>query len=124
MRHALGERGLAEAGRPVQQNVIQGLAAGAGGVDEHLQVLAGLPLAHEIAEAARPDRGLAVIGLAALALDHALGRLRPGLGAALGSLGLHRASSLRLALIKASTDALPPRAPATVATAPNASLRP
>ena len=38
-----GERGLAEAGRAEEQHMVERLAARAGGVDEHAQILARRP---------------------------------------------------------------------------------
>jgi hypothetical protein len=53
-RHNLRQRGLAQAGRPMQQHVIERLGAGAGGLDEHRQVFAARLLAHEFAQRLRP----------------------------------------------------------------------
>ena len=61
----LGERGLAEPGRPVQQHVVQRLAAGAGGLDEDAEVLAGGLLADEFRQGLRAEAGLGgVLGAA------------------------------------------------------------
>ena len=61
----LRQRGLAEAGRAVQQHVVQRLAAGAGGLDEHREVLARGLLADEFGEGLGPKTGLRRILLAA-----------------------------------------------------------
>ena len=65
-------RGLAEAGRPGEQQVVDGLAAPAGGLEDDRQVLLQLALADELVEPAGPQAG--VVGLLAL-----VGRL-PGRG--------------------------------------------
>ena len=57
-RDDLRERGLAEAGRAVQQHVVERLAAVLGGLDEDRQVLARGLLAGEVGEGLRPQRGL------------------------------------------------------------------
>ena len=56
-RHDLGERRLAEAGRADEQHVVERLAAGLGGLDEHLEVLARRLLPGEIGQRQRPQRG-------------------------------------------------------------------
>ena len=61
----LRQRGLAEAGRPVQQHVVQRLAAGAGGLDEHGEVFAAGLLADEFGQRLRPQTGLGGVLLAA-----------------------------------------------------------
>ncbi len=61
----LGERGLAEAGRADEQDVVEGLAGLLRRVDEHLEIGARRLLAGEVGEAERPDRGVGVV-LAAL----------------------------------------------------------
>ena len=61
----LGERGLAEARRAVQQHVVQRLAAGAGGLDEDAEVFAGGALADELRQGLRAEAGLGgVLGAA------------------------------------------------------------
>ena len=57
-RHDLRQRGLAEAGRPVQQHMVQRLAAPAGGLDEDGEVLAAGLLADELGQRLRPQAGL------------------------------------------------------------------
>ena len=57
-----GERGLAEPGRPVQQHVIERLAALLGGLDRHVQVFADAFLADVVVERPRPKPGL-VLGI-------------------------------------------------------------
>ena len=54
----VGERRLAEAGRTVQQHVIERFGALAGGRDRHLQVLAHAILADVVVEHARPKARL------------------------------------------------------------------
>ena len=67
----VGQRGLAQPGRPGQQHVIQRLAARLGRLDEDLQLLAQHRLAHERAQRARPQ------GLLQLLLERSLFRDRP-----------------------------------------------
>ena len=64
-RHDLGERGLAEAGRPCEQDMVERLAAGAGGLDEHFEVGADLGLADELGERLRAERSFATVFVAA-----------------------------------------------------------
>jgi hypothetical protein len=52
-RDDAGQRGLAEPGRPGQQEVVGGLAPPAGGLEDHRQVLLHLGLADELVEAMR-----------------------------------------------------------------------
>ena len=54
----LGEGGFAEAGRAVQQDVVQRLATGFRGLDEHGEVFAGGFLAGEVGQGLRAQRGL------------------------------------------------------------------
>ncbi len=61
----LGERGLAEAGRAVQQDMVQRFAAGAGGLDEDGEVFAGGALADEFRKRLRPERGFGGVFVAA-----------------------------------------------------------
>ena len=49
----LGEGGLAQSRRTMQQHVVQGLAAGAGGLDEHREVLPAGLLADELRQCLR-----------------------------------------------------------------------
>jgi hypothetical protein len=60
-RHDLRHRGLAEAGRPVQQDMIQRFAARPRGFDENGEVLAAAFLADEIRKGLRTQAGLAGI---------------------------------------------------------------
>ena len=57
-RHDLGERRLAEAGRPDEQHVVERLAARLGRFDEDLQVLARRLLAGEFGQRLRAKRGI------------------------------------------------------------------
>ncbi len=83
-----GERGLAQAGRAAEQDVVEGLAAGAGGADHDLEALDGLGLAGEVGKRERAQRGLGVgdgrgelRGEVAQALDvGGRGGVRGGLG--------------------------------------------
>ena len=60
-----GQRGLAEAGRAGEQQVVDGLAAPPGRLDDDAEVLLQLALADELGEAARPQPGLdGVLGVA------------------------------------------------------------
>src|ERR1019366_3533846 len=101
-RDDLGERGLAQAGRAVQQYMVERLAAGAGGLDENREVFAGGLLADELGERLRPQRCLGGV----------LGGARGGDRAV-----AHRARSLRLSRISASSAALSPRRSMTRPTA-------
>ena len=65
------KRGLAQARRPVQQDMVERLAAALGGADEHAQILARRLLADEFVEAFRAQR---VVGV----LAGSLGRRDPG----------------------------------------------
>ena len=60
-----GERGFAQAGRAVEQHVVHGFAAQAGGLDGDGQVLFQLVLAGEVGQAARTEAGfeLRIFGL-------------------------------------------------------------
>ena len=57
-RHDVGEGRLAEAGRTVQQDVVDRLGAMLGGINQDRQVLLDARLPRELIEATRPDRGL------------------------------------------------------------------
>src|SRR5947209_5501004 len=57
----LSQRGLAEAGRPREEHVVEGLAARAGGVDEHAQLILHGALADEVLEAPRPQRAVEIL---------------------------------------------------------------
>jgi len=54
-RHDLGERGLAETGRPGEQHMIQRLAPPARRLDEDFEIGADLGLADELGESLRPE---------------------------------------------------------------------
>ena len=95
----LRQRGLAEAGRAVQQHVVQRLAAGAGGLDEHREVLARGLLADEFGEGLGAKVGLRRILLAADGGDGAGLVAHPG---------AFCASSFRLSRITASSGAASP----------------
>ena len=59
--HDVGERGLAEAGRAVQQHVVERLAALPRGLDRHGQVLPHACLADVFRQRARPETGLVLL---------------------------------------------------------------
>ena len=80
----LGEGGLAQAGRPDEQHVVERLALALGGFDEHLEVLAQRRLAGEVGEHLRTQRGVEIV-VAAQSVDEA------GMG-----VGHARGSSLRV----------------------------
>ena len=71
-RHDLGERGLAEAGRPGEQHMVERLAPAARRLDEHFEVRADLGLADELGERLRPERGFAAVFVAPHRLEHPL----------------------------------------------------
>ena len=52
------EGGLAEAGRPVEQDVVQRLATRPGGLDQDAEVLAQPVLAEHLGQRARAQRGI------------------------------------------------------------------
>ncbi len=54
----MSERGLAEAGRPVKEDVIEGFFAFGGGLDGDVEVVFELLLADELSEATRPERSV------------------------------------------------------------------
>src|SRR5262249_55257174 len=105
----LRQRGLAEAGRTVQQHVVEGVAPRPGRGDEDAEVVAQLLLADEFAEALRPDRRFARVLDRRRRRDHA--RIA------------HALSSLRPARISWSSGALVPSRFDAWATAPKASAR-
>jgi hypothetical protein len=74
VREDVRQRGLAEAGRPEQQHVVERLAALPGGGDEDRELLADLLLPDVFVEPARPQCALDDFFLHAghLAADHAL----------------------------------------------------
>ena len=110
VRDDLRQRGLAQARRSGEQRVVQRLAAGARGGDEHPEVLAQLPLADEVVEPGRAQRHLELVLLSEIGRDDA---------------GLrHSESSLRPALSRASSEASVPSRWLAWATAPKASARP
>ena len=74
-RDDLGERGLAEAGRAGEQDMVERLAARARGVDEDLEVGARLGLADEVAQTLRTQLPLGFV-LAAAAADRPAGSWR------------------------------------------------
>ena len=53
-----GERGLTEAGRAGEQDVVERIAATFGGADHDLEAFDGLGLSGEIGEGERAERGL------------------------------------------------------------------
>ena len=59
-RHDVGQRRLPEARRPREKDVVERLAPAERGLDEDAERLLQLRLADEVAEGARPERGLAV----------------------------------------------------------------
>ena len=73
----VGQRRLAEAGRTVKQDVVEGLVALAGGVDGDAEVVLELGLADEFVEAPGPQRRVQrLIIVLHLAGSDALGRRR------------------------------------------------
>ena len=80
VREQVGERGLAEAGRPGEQHVIERVAALARRLDVDRQVVGDLALADELGEGARAERGVVVgRGLGALSVARRpRARCRPG----------------------------------------------
>src|SRR5690606_33116387 len=102
----LGERRLAEAGRAYEEDVIQRLLAPARGVDEHLEIGAGLRLPDELGQHLRAQRSVRRIVGAGLGRHHA-----GGFGHA------QRASSRRPRRISSSAVAASPAARWAVATA-------
>ncbi len=99
-----------ESRRPVEEHMIERLAAPQRGVDEHPKVVADLGLAHELAEALWPEPGLA--GVAARHLRRHQAPVA------------HVLSSLRPRRIRLSIAASVPISRAAADTAPNASTRP
>ena len=63
-RKDAGKRRLSEAGRAVEQDVVERLAAAFRGIDEDAQVLARRLLADELVEALRPKRRIGVFARA------------------------------------------------------------
>jgi hypothetical protein len=51
----MGQAGLTQAGRPVEQDVVDRLTAALGGGDGNLEVFLGLVLADEIGQGTRPE---------------------------------------------------------------------
>ncbi len=74
-RDDLGQRRLAEARGADEQHVVERLAPGARGLDEHAEVPARRFLAGEVGERQRANRGLGVV-VALLGSDEAAGRRR------------------------------------------------
>ena len=60
-RDDLRQRGLAEAGRPDEQHVVERFLARARRLDEHLEIGARLLLADEVGEPLRAQRGVDVL---------------------------------------------------------------
>jgi hypothetical protein len=54
----MGEAGLAEAGRPVEQDVVKGFTAASGSGDGYLQIFLGPVLSGEIGKASRSETGI------------------------------------------------------------------
>ena len=100
---------LAQSWRTVEEDVIEGLAAGAGGRDEYVQVFARLPLADEFVEAEGPESGFRAVAGDVLGRGDAILRHPPC------SLG---ANSLSPARISASASASGPSRRAAWDTAP------
>ena len=115
-RDDLRQRRLAEAGRAVEQHVIERLAALARRRDEDAEIVAELALPDELVERQRTERRLRQILLGARALDHAL-LADHALAVA------HGASSLRPPRIRASIPASVPSLRAAREIAPEASTR-
>ena len=77
----VGERGLAEPGRPGEQHVVERLAAPPGRLDEHLELAGDLLLVDEVGEAPRAQRAVELV----------LAAREPGVGEALlGAVRLRR----------------------------------
>ena len=57
----VGERGLAEPGRTRQKDVVERLAALAGGLDEDLELVGDLALTDEVGESLRPQAAVEVL---------------------------------------------------------------
>ena len=91
--HDLGQRGLAQAGRPEQQHVIQRLTAVLRRLDEDAEVTLGLLLADELGHGLRPERLVGRFEGGGFARD------QPG----------HRPNSCRAALISAGASTSSPR---------------
>ena len=68
-RHDLGERRLAEPRRAGEEDMVEGLAAGAGGGDEDLEIGPRLGLADELGEALRAQLPVGLVLAAAAAID-------------------------------------------------------
>src|SRR5262245_22278396 len=70
-RHDLRERRLAEPRRAGEENVVEGLAAGAGGGDEDLEIGTRLGLADKVGEALRTQLPVGLVLAAGTAIDQA-----------------------------------------------------
>ena len=68
----LGEGGLAEAGGAVEEDVVESLATGAGGLDEDAEVFAGGALADELVEGLGAEGGLGGVFLGTAGGDGAV----------------------------------------------------
>jgi len=97
----LGQGGLAQPRRPEQQDVIEGLAPGLGGVDKDREIALGLGLTHEFGQGLRPQGAVRRVQWRRLARDQPF---------------IHRPSSCRPALIRAWTLAASPRRRAACST--------
>ena len=114
-RDDLRQRRLAEPGRAEKQHMVERLAPAFRGLDEHPQIVAQLPLADELVERQRPDRGFGRIpspcSAATIASARVVAALRP-LPSPVWP------SSCSPAVISASTAAPSPSRRAAAVTAP------
>ena len=92
-----------------EQDMVERVAARAGGLDEHGEVGAQLGLADELGQPLGPQRDVAVLGHGLRADD---------------ALAAHRTSSFRLSRTSVSTPSSGPSRACTRASAPKASARP
>ena len=97
-RHDLRERGLAEAGRAVEERVVHRLAAAAGALDEDGEVGARRLLADELVQRLRPQRAVGVLGQdvgaeSGVGRGHALSPSAPARAAPRGSGPMSRSRS-------------------------------
>jgi hypothetical protein len=54
----MGEAGLAQARRPVEQDMVDGLATAPGGGDGNLEIFFGLVLPDKVGQGTRPEAGI------------------------------------------------------------------
>ena len=80
----VGERGLPQPGRAGEEDVVERLAAAAGGLDEDPQLLGDLDLVDEVGERRRPQRAVEVLDVGAGVVHLHLGVDRHRLGVEAG----------------------------------------